>query len=47
MIGDHPECDIRGANQVGWKSILVKTGSFKGKDNDPVDHADFVVENIG
>ena len=25
--------DIRGANEFGWYSILVRTGNFKGKGN--------------
>lgn len=28
MIGDTPESDIQGANNMGWISILVKTGIF-------------------
>ena len=32
MIGDTPETDIDGANQMGWVSILVKTGMFKGEE---------------
>lgn len=24
MIGDNPKSDIRGANALGWSSILVK-----------------------
>ena len=34
MIGDNPKSDIRGANNAGWKSILVRTGVFKGETND-------------
>ena len=29
MIGDNPESDIKGAIEVGWKSILVRTGVHK------------------
>jgi len=46
MIGDNPEGDIRGANMNGWQSILVKTGLFKGPNNDPHDPATFVKEDI-
>ena len=28
MIGDNPSSDIRGANDSGWISILVRTGMF-------------------
>jgi ribonucleotide monophosphatase NagD (HAD superfamily) len=34
MIGDNPKSDIAGANKKGWTSILVRTGVFKGADND-------------
>jgi len=29
MIGDNPAGDIIGANDFGWKSILVRTGVYK------------------
>ncbi len=28
MIGDNPHTDIRGANTIGWVSIMVRTGVF-------------------
>ncbi|KAG0151369.1 hypothetical protein CROQUDRAFT_719846 [Cronartium quercuum f. sp. fusiforme G11] len=31
MIGDNPASDIQGANNFGWKSILVQTGVFQGE----------------
>ena len=37
-IGDNPKSDIRGANDIGWISILVRSGVFKGV-NDPLDPA--------
>jgi HAD-hyrolase-like len=27
--------DIRGANEFGWYSVLVRTGNFKGEGNSP------------
>lgn len=45
MIGDNPKSDIRGANSAGWSSILVRTGVFKG-ENDEEDPAKYVVDNI-
>lgn len=47
-IGDNPASDIRGANAAGshWTSVLVKTGIFKGEDNDDIDRADIVMEDI-
>ncbi len=45
MIGDTPESDIKGANDQGWISILVRTGLFKG-DNDEKNPAKYVVDNF-
>eukprot|EP01135_Chromosphaera_perkinsii_P006852 Nk52_evm7s621 gene=Nk52_evmTU7s621 len=46
-IGDNPKSDIRGANgQDNMKSVLVRTGVFDGVTNDPVDPADYVVEDV-
>lgn len=38
--------DIVGANRFGWKSILVKTGVFRGEEIDPEHPADYVADNI-
>lgn len=46
MIGDLPSSDIRGANQAGWSSILVKTGVFKGDENDKIDPAKYIVDDF-
>ena len=46
MIGDNPKSDIDGANRKGWVSILVKTGIFKGEDNDEEHPATHVVEDM-
>ncbi|KAK9823437.1 hypothetical protein WJX72_002729 [[Myrmecia] bisecta] len=50
-IGDNPKSDVRGANSAGggWRSILVRTGVFKGGpgENDPTDPAHYVVEHVG
>jgi ribonucleotide monophosphatase NagD (HAD superfamily) len=51
MIGDNPSGDIRGANNMGWTSILVKSGVFSPKNgqngqNDQTDPANFVVDNF-
>lgn len=35
MIGDRPETDIRGAAQIGIRTILVTTGRFKRDDPYP------------
>ncbi len=34
MVGDNPASDIQGANQHGWTSILVRTGVFRGSDEE-------------
>ncbi|EAR83203.1 HAD-family sub IIA hydrolase, TIGR01456, CECR5 containing protein, putative (macronuclear) [Tetrahymena thermophila SB210] len=46
MIGDDPYSDILGANNYGWKSILVKTGVFQGKENDSMYPAKYVVDDF-
>jgi len=49
MIGDNPKSDVRGGNNVGWTTILVKTGVFQQTEvalNDPEDPAKYVVENF-
>jgi HAD superfamily hydrolase (TIGR01456 family) len=47
MIGDNPKSDVRGANARGrpWHSILVRSGNFRGEENDPTDPADMVVDD--
>jgi HAD superfamily hydrolase (TIGR01456 family) len=45
-IGDNPLSDIRGANSVGWFSILVRTGIFQQGENDPTDPAQLVVPSV-
>lgn len=44
MIGDNPNVDIKGANNAGIFSILVRTGMFKG-ENDKDNPAKKVVDN--
>eukprot|EP00050_Salpingoeca_kvevrii_P011640 m.16939 g.16939 ORF g.16939 m.16939 type:complete len:247 (-) comp3551_c0_seq2:24-764(-) len=48
MIGDNPKSDIRGGNAAGgrWRTVLVRTGCFKGEDNDPTDPANYVVRDV-
>ncbi|EPX74723.1 cardiolipin synthase/hydrolase fusion protein [Schizosaccharomyces octosporus yFS286] len=46
MVGDNPESDIRGANDYGWTSILVRTGIFQGADNSPKYPAKHVAKNV-
>ncbi|CAI2373274.1 unnamed protein product [Moneuplotes crassus] len=49
MIGDNPLADIKGANQMGWTSILVKTGNYQpeeGQTNDLENPATHVVDNF-
>lgn len=49
MIGDSSFSDIRGANAIGWKSALVKTGLGKYTDVDalaPEEKPTIVCENV-
>lgn len=34
MVGDNPESDIKGANDNGWESILLRTGVYRDADWD-------------
>jgi ribonucleotide monophosphatase NagD (HAD superfamily) len=45
MVGDNPPVDIKGANDSGLTSILVKTGVFEGEINDKLNPAKHVVNN--
>ncbi len=45
MVGDNPEGDIKGAIDNGWRSALVRTGLFKGPENDPRYPATFVEDD--
>lgn len=46
MIGDNPSVDIKGANESGFVSVLVKTGVFQGKENDLENPAKYVVHSV-
>ncbi|KAL2173744.1 HAD-like domain-containing protein [Thermothelomyces heterothallicus CBS 202.75] len=43
MIGDNPASDIVGGNMYGWNTCLVRTGVFRGGDNDEENPANFGV----
>ena len=46
MVGDNPAVDIKGANDSGLVSILVRTGVFNGGENDIENPAKFVVKDV-
>ena len=46
MIGDNPKSDIKGGNDAGWITILVRTGMFQGKENDLTHPAKYVVNDF-
>lgn len=47
-FGDNPESDVRGANDNGWHSVLVRTGVFRGPaDNCEGDPAHLVCSDVG
>jgi ribonucleotide monophosphatase NagD (HAD superfamily) len=49
MVGDNPCGDIKGANDMGWTSILVGTGNFvptPSQPNDLDNPAHFVVDGF-
>ncbi|DAA77773.1 TPA_exp: Uncharacterized protein A8136_6319 [Trichophyton benhamiae CBS 112371] len=43
MVGDNPQSDICGGNMYGWNTCLVRTGVFKGGENDTNNPANFGV----
>ncbi|ORZ25916.1 putative mitochondrion protein, partial [Absidia repens] len=45
-IGDNPASDIKGANDYGWKSILVRTGVHTSPGNSKEYPADMVCDNV-
>lgn len=45
MVGDNQHSDIRGANDYGWKSVLVRTGVYQ--DGDPmITNPTFVCDDV-
>lgn len=48
MVGDNPASDVRGARNRGrpWRSLLVRSGNFRGADNCAIDPADEVVADV-
>jgi len=46
MVGDRINTDIKGANDIGIRSLLVKTGEFKDEDLDCDIKPDFKCETI-
>lgn len=36
MVGDNPASDIKGANDMGWESLLVRTGVYKESDGNRI-----------
>lgn len=46
MVGDNPQSDIRGANDFGWESILVKTGVWDEDINHDAYPAGHIAENV-
>jgi len=46
MIGDSPNTDIKGANNVGWDSILVRSGIYKESGNSQEFPAKYVFDNV-
>lgn len=46
MVGDNPPVDIKGANESGINSVLVRTGVFQGGENDIENPAKYVVKDV-
>lgn len=45
MIGDNQFSDIRGANDNGWSSVLVRTGVYQDSD-DLITEPTYIVDNV-
>ncbi|ORY92158.1 HAD hydrolase [Syncephalastrum racemosum] len=45
-VGDNPAADIRGANDYGWNSILVRTGVFRESGNSKEFPANKVCDHV-
>ncbi len=46
MIGDNPAVDIKGGNESGFTTILVKTGVYHETNNKNTFYPDYVVEDV-
>ncbi|WP_200762162.1 TIGR01458 family HAD-type hydrolase [Nitrosophilus alvini] len=46
MVGDDIESDIKGAQDIGIKAVLVKTGKYKPEVLDKGIKPDFIIEDI-
>lgn len=46
MIGDNPEVDIKGANNSGIKSVLLRTGVWHKHHNCPENPASYIVNGV-
>lgn len=46
MIGDRVSTDVMGANKIGMKTVLVKTGEFCPSDLQSDVHPDFIANSI-
>lgn len=47
MVGDNPASDIIGANNYGWKSMLVRTGVYRDEDKpNLITTPDHITDNV-
>lgn len=46
MIGDNPNSDIKGGNDMGWETILVKTGVWNKNENSTENPAKYFLNDI-
>lgn len=46
MVGDSLISDIRGGNENGFKTVLVKTGNYKEGDAIGTDQPDYIVQDV-
>ena len=46
MVGDKTSSDIRGANDFGIRSALVRTGEYGGQESDPSARPDYILDSV-
>jgi len=46
MVGDNPAADIKGANDWGFSSALVRTGVYRDVDGPPAHRPTVLVDDV-
>jgi HAD superfamily hydrolase (TIGR01458 family) len=46
MVGDKVSSDIKGAHDVGLRSVLLRTGEFRGRELEAAPQPDFIFDSV-